>query len=124
MGDTSPGQAHPWEKQMTYFCRISPKLTTAAAAGGEKHCCFVFLALQPDSSFSHHLASEIKKPQVVRKTQFSADLVTSLLEQPRAQLAEGTSSKATLPPIPAGAGSCPQCAVVSSAGGTKAVVVG
>jgi len=112
VGDTSPGQARSWERQMTFFCRFNPKLTTAC---GEKHRRFVFLVLQPGCSFSHHLTDQKPKLffQFARKTGFRADLVTSLLEH---------IVRRFHPPKPPR--SCPQSAVVSSAGGTKVVVVG
>lgn len=61
MGDTSLGQTRPWEKGMTYFCSISPKLTSPAVACGQKHCRFVFVVLQPGSCFSHRLTDQKKK---------------------------------------------------------------
>lgn len=44
---------------MTYFCRISPKLTSGAAECGRKNTRFVFLRPQLSSGFSHHPAFDL-----------------------------------------------------------------
>lgn len=122
-GRYQPRVGSPLGKANDLFVQDQPKTELhSRSVWGKNTAALFFSQRSPGSSFSHHLIDQINPSffNLYRKHGFSHKLP----EQPKARRAEGTSSKATLLPIAASAGICPQCAVVSSTGGTKDVVVG